>query len=145
VTPTARRQWPAFVAHVHSRLEAGARAYGDKSFAASPEALVLEVQQELEDVCGWAFVLWVRLEAIREALEAARSHGDSDANAHATTSATKNPTSARGRQAGQPSALTSLGERRTAGRSSGQDSEATFAGLRYGPTPEGYPENGDGA
>jgi hypothetical protein len=36
-----------------------ARAYGDRSFAASPEALWREVMEELEEVAGWTFVIWV--------------------------------------------------------------------------------------
>ncbi len=58
-------RWPEFVEVVRTRLEAGRAAYGDRSFAAEPAALVTEVQAELADVCGWAFVLWHRLESLR--------------------------------------------------------------------------------
>ena len=54
-----------FAADVRERLDDGRTTYGDKSFAAKPEALAREIQHELLDVCGWAFVMWTRLEAIR--------------------------------------------------------------------------------
>ncbi|MBK8980649.1 MAG: hypothetical protein IPM29_32505 [Planctomycetes bacterium] len=54
-----------FVARLRSRLEAGAATYGDASFERPEVDLVDEVQQELEDVCGWALILWVRLERLR--------------------------------------------------------------------------------
>jgi hypothetical protein len=63
-------RWPSFVGAVHRRLEAGRSIYGDRSFANDPAKLLAEVQAELLDVAGWAFVLWVRLERIREALTA---------------------------------------------------------------------------
>lgn len=64
----ALERWPAFAAAVRSRLEAGARAYGDASFARSPAELVGEIEQELLDVCGWAFVLHERLQRLRAKL-----------------------------------------------------------------------------
>lgn len=67
--PVAR--WPEFVSVVRSRLELGREAYGDRSFGAEPAQLVAEVQAELADVCGWAFILWSRLEAMRAALSGA--------------------------------------------------------------------------
>jgi hypothetical protein len=153
VTPTARRQWPSFVSQVHARLEAGARAYGDKSFAASPEALVLEVQQELEDVCGWAFVLWARLEAIREALEGAGA-GQRDSitstppatirSTAPTPSATRQPDT-RGHSPGSvPDPRPTMGPGSTSGSSGSgaTGSGSTSAANRYG-TPEAYAEGND--
>lgn len=60
--------WPAFVARVRERLEAGRRAYGDASFSADPATLIGELQQECRDLAGWGFVLNERLERAREAL-----------------------------------------------------------------------------
>lgn len=61
----ALERWPAFAASVRARLEAGARAYGDASFERSPAELVGEIEQEVLDVCGWAFVLHERLRRLR--------------------------------------------------------------------------------
>ena len=59
----------AFVAQVRSKCERGAQEYGDKSFDKEPHALVSELQQELLDICGWGWILWRRLERMRDALE----------------------------------------------------------------------------
>lgn len=58
--------WPAFAAAVRARLEAGRQAYGDRSFDRPPTELLGELQQEALDLAGWGFVLWARLEALRE-------------------------------------------------------------------------------
>ena len=59
-----------FVAHLRARLVAGAATYGEASFQRPAADLVDEVQQELEDVCGWSLILWTRLERLRERLDA---------------------------------------------------------------------------
>ncbi|MBK8100638.1 MAG: hypothetical protein IPK26_26410 [Planctomycetes bacterium] len=60
-----------FVARLRARLAAGAATYGDRSFTRPAGELVDEVQQELEDVCGWSLLLWVRLERLRQRIAAA--------------------------------------------------------------------------
>lgn len=59
--------WPDFVAAASSRLEAGRRDYGDRSFSLTPEELAREVEEELLDVAAWSFILWTRIRAIRTA------------------------------------------------------------------------------
>jgi len=58
-----------FAAEVRKRLDAGRVAYGDRSFAADPAELVRQIEEELLDVCGWSFVLVVRLRRLRAAAE----------------------------------------------------------------------------
>ena len=58
-----------FARAVNARLEAGRASYGDASFSRHPAVLCGEVEQELLDVCGWAYVLWVRMRALRDALD----------------------------------------------------------------------------
>ncbi len=65
--------WQRFAAAVEKRLRAGQRAYGDASLSAHPRALLDEVAEELEDVCGWSFMLWLRLRALRKRLPRTRS------------------------------------------------------------------------
>lgn len=65
--PLAR--YPEFTAAVGERLEAGADAYGDRSFSLSPASLVAELEQEALDLAGWGYVLWHRLERMRAAAE----------------------------------------------------------------------------
>lgn len=71
--PDPLAAYPTFATAVRHRLDAGARVYGDRSFSAEPAELIREVQAELLDVCGWSFVLWTRLEAMRADLAANES------------------------------------------------------------------------
>jgi len=57
--------WPEFIESVRNRLEQGREAYRDEAFTRPPEELAREIEQELFDVCGWAFILWCRIAAIR--------------------------------------------------------------------------------
>lgn len=73
--PDPLSNWPAFASAVRSRLDAGRAAYGDRSFTLNPADLVREVQAELLDVCGWSYILFQRLEAIRIVFESADAPG----------------------------------------------------------------------
>jgi len=55
------RELVEFWLRLRERLEAGARSYGAASFGREPAELAREIEQELLDVCGWAFLLWCRL------------------------------------------------------------------------------------
>lgn len=61
-----REQWNEFVFRVECRLRRGAEEYGDASLKAPPAALAREVEEELLDVMGWGFMLWLRMRAIAE-------------------------------------------------------------------------------
>lgn len=65
--------WPAFVAEVRQRLDAGRETYGDRSFDAHPAALLREVEAEALDLAGWGFVAWLRVRRLRAAIEAAEA------------------------------------------------------------------------
>ena len=54
-----------FVARLRARLAVGAIEYGNASFTRPAAELLDEVQQEIEDVCGWSLLLWTRLERVR--------------------------------------------------------------------------------
>jgi hypothetical protein len=69
LSDAALRQWPDFILSVLARLEAGKQTYGDRSFQMQPAELSGEVEEELLDVTGWAFVLWVRMRSIRNRIE----------------------------------------------------------------------------
>jgi hypothetical protein len=64
VPPKLRRDWRTFTRAVESRLEAGAREYGDASLRAAPARLAGEIDEELLDVMGWGFLLWRRVRAL---------------------------------------------------------------------------------
>lgn len=51
---------------VRSRCEAGALEYGDASFQRSPGELLVEIQEEIADISGWAYVLYERVERLKE-------------------------------------------------------------------------------
>ncbi len=61
--------FPAFVDRVRERLVVGQRAYGDQSFSRPEGELIGEMKEELLDVCGWAYVLWTRLERLQKTEE----------------------------------------------------------------------------
>lgn len=50
-----------FVAMLRKRWKAGAREYGDRSFFRPKAETVDQVLDEIADVAGWSFVLWVQL------------------------------------------------------------------------------------
>lgn len=50
--------WPEFTEKVKERLERGKIEYGDPSFLAELSALAEEIDQELLDQAGWAFIAW---------------------------------------------------------------------------------------
>ena len=60
------KDWHVFADAVRARLEVGAREYGDASLKRAPQDLLEEIQQELIDVVGWGFLLWLRLRSLEE-------------------------------------------------------------------------------
>ena len=65
-----------FVSKVRERLAAGEQEYGDQSFDRADSALQGEIDQELFDVVGWAFIRWesMRRSAYHRALDELRQH-----------------------------------------------------------------------
>jgi hypothetical protein len=61
-------RFDAFISSVASRVRTGKRAYGNRSFARPPTALASEIMEELEDVTGWAFILWCRIATLDKLL-----------------------------------------------------------------------------
>ena len=57
-----------YFSRVRTRLLAGQRAFGDRNFSAEPMVLIEEMSQELEDTLGWGYLLWCRLQEMRQAL-----------------------------------------------------------------------------
>jgi hypothetical protein len=58
------QRWREFTAAVGDRLAKGQRAYGDASLRARPAVLARELEEELLDVAGWGFLLWLRVRAL---------------------------------------------------------------------------------
>ena len=63
-----------FWLRLRERLEAGAQSYGDASFRRKPAELASEIEQELLDVCGWAFILWCRLRRLAPLVRLGAGH-----------------------------------------------------------------------
>ena len=55
-----------------ARLKQGAREYGDASFSKDPLTLLNEIQQEVLDICGWAWILSERIEGIKSKIVATK-------------------------------------------------------------------------
>ena len=64
-----------FITRLRARLVAGAATYGNVSFTRPAAELVDEVQQEIEDVCGWSLLLWIRLGRLRGRVEQLTDRG----------------------------------------------------------------------
>lgn len=62
------REWPMFIRNVFERLDMGRLTYGDDSFDKTPQRLIFEIEQELLDQAGWAFIAWVQLQRTKEKL-----------------------------------------------------------------------------
>jgi hypothetical protein len=58
-----------YIDKLKGRMKAGHEEYGDVSFSKDPEETIEELQEELLDVSGWGFILWQRLEIMKEALK----------------------------------------------------------------------------
>lgn len=67
-----------FLAVVRARLERGRTDFEDRSLDRPATELVDEIGEELADVAGWAAVLWVRLQRIRELAERVEDVGSAD-------------------------------------------------------------------
>lgn len=63
----------AFFSKLVARLDLGAEEYGSKSFDRPEAELRAEIEEEVLDIAGWAYVLWVRLRRLREARK--KKHG----------------------------------------------------------------------
>lgn len=63
---TYAQDWERYTERVKARLDTGHRVYGGASTYRPSGDLLTEVQQELEDVAGWAMLLWSRLERMRQ-------------------------------------------------------------------------------
>jgi hypothetical protein len=65
--------WQRFTAQVRARLETGRREYGDESFNKDPRELLDELGQEAMDLAGWGYILWHRVNALRERIAVPKS------------------------------------------------------------------------
>lgn len=64
----ALSMFPAFMEAVQRRLDVGRTTYGDGSFTMPLNAVNNEIAQELMDLCGWAFILWTRVQQLEQGL-----------------------------------------------------------------------------
>lgn len=65
--------WSAYEDRVRARVEQGKRDYGDSSLNRPVSECLDELQQEIEDLNGWGFIIWARLEDIKRRLAASES------------------------------------------------------------------------
>lgn len=63
------KSWRDFCEQVESRLEAGSREYGNRSFKKSLAALLDEISEEIMDIVGWSWVLSERIAELRSGVE----------------------------------------------------------------------------
>lgn len=62
------REFAEFVLRLHDKCERGAKTYGEASFDKPLPRTLDELLDELLDLSGWSWVMFVRIEALKEAL-----------------------------------------------------------------------------
>jgi hypothetical protein len=60
------REVDEYFAAIRARLERGAEDYGDKSYELDDDRILDEIEQELLDLAGWAFLRFARLRRLRK-------------------------------------------------------------------------------
>jgi len=60
--------WNVFRAEIEKRLQKGYEEYGDKSFEMHPLEIFEEWEQEFFDILGWGFILWKRMQKLKQHL-----------------------------------------------------------------------------
>ena len=80
--PRWRRHWDRFELEfklaLTNRLQKGFEEYGDGSFSRDPSVLLDELAEEALDVCGWGFILWVRLRDLHANVQQIYAEWDED-------------------------------------------------------------------
>ena len=66
----------AYISQLKGRMAKGNHEYKEISFSKDPEELIQEIQEELLDVSNWGFILWQRLERIREVMKCLTSENE---------------------------------------------------------------------
>ena len=61
-----KKHFPKFIKELDEKLLNGYKEYGDGSFTLSPKRLTAELKEEALDICGWGFILWVRLDELEK-------------------------------------------------------------------------------
>lgn len=60
------KPYSEYLIKLEERLIAGAKAYGNKSFDKDSHKLIGEIQEEILDIAGWSYILWQRLETLKQ-------------------------------------------------------------------------------
>ena len=76
-TVALQADWPKFVTSLAARLAKGAKEYGDVSFTRPLSELLEEIEQEILDQAGWAFIAYCRIQQIKR-----RKTWDSEAHSN---------------------------------------------------------------
>lgn len=75
MTPEDRARFGEFCQSIADRLEQGAQEYGDTAKRRPLLELCREVNEELLDVCGWAFWMHQRIHLVQSCLEEIERRG----------------------------------------------------------------------
>jgi hypothetical protein len=60
---------PEFFSRVRIRLANGSADYGGSAHRKSSPELLGEIEEELLDVCGWSYFLWLKVRGMRSRLD----------------------------------------------------------------------------
>ena len=61
-------EFRSFLAQLELKVQRGADEYGDASFQLPLATVISEWEAEALDIAGWGFVLWVRMQRLRDAM-----------------------------------------------------------------------------
>ena len=62
-------EFTKFCSRVSNRLNDGEKEYQGSAMKRPKAEIIAEIQEELEDVFGWSFWLWTRLENMKSKME----------------------------------------------------------------------------
>ena len=78
-----REWWPSWSELLKHRLDAGFKAYGDRSFNEDPSKLLDMIAEEAADLANWSYIAWVRVQKLKAKLAKVRAlHGGLRADLH---------------------------------------------------------------
>ena len=60
--PRWERHFAKFIRTMSERLTRGHLEYGDESFSKPHDTLTNEMEEEILDIIGWAFIRWVKIQ-----------------------------------------------------------------------------------
>lgn len=59
-------EYQEYFQQLYDKLKKGQQEYGNISFSRPGLSLIVEIQEECIDIAGWGYILWKKLENLKE-------------------------------------------------------------------------------